>query len=242
MSNPNNGSLKNWLERVEIELRGRKLPRQEVARLVAELADHLSDLADSQGNLSLPPAARSLVTSPPPSLKEEPMSMEANAVECLGSPAEIADTAVREFRKRKNLLSRSPLAAFGTFVLLPLPLLVAAWLACMVVTEVSLETLHAGLEWSGAIPASPADTAEADPADYLALRLREGSQFEIIAVHLVLIALLSVPAMGVAVLYGRLARRTPRRWLWGLTACAIRPEDFRRPRRKPVEFHVRNRS
>jgi hypothetical protein len=37
--------------------------------------------------------------------------------------AEIADTAVREFHRRKNLLSRSWLAAFGTFALLPLPLL-----------------------------------------------------------------------------------------------------------------------
>jgi hypothetical protein len=64
-----NWSKSTWLECVEAELLGRKLPRQEVARLVAELADHLSD-----------------------SLKEEPMSTEAIAVNCLGSPGEIADT------------------------------------------------------------------------------------------------------------------------------------------------------
>ena len=98
MSNPNSTPAASWLERVESELRNRRLPRREVARLVAELTDHLSDLAEFQGKSSLPPAARTRVFPHLPSLKEEPMSMEANAIECLGSPAAIADTAVREFR------------------------------------------------------------------------------------------------------------------------------------------------
>jgi len=215
-----------WLDRVESELRARKLPRREVARLVTELTDHLSDLAESRlsespGDPSLPPTARSLISPLSPSLKEDPMSMEANAVATLGSPVEIADTALREFRKRKNLLSRSRLAAFVTFVVLPLPMLVIAWVTCMLATECSLEFVLEGLEWSGVLPAAPADLIDVDPLDFLRDRLRDGAQLEFIAVHLFMIALLSVPAAGVAALYGRLARRTSRRWLWGLTACTL---------------------
>ncbi|HEY2250785.1 MAG TPA: hypothetical protein VGH74_06975 [Planctomycetaceae bacterium] len=105
--------------------------------------------------------------------------------------------------------------------MLPLPLLVAAWLGCMLASEYSLEFLFEGLVWSGVLPAIPAAAIDADPLDYLGNRLRNGGQLEIIIVHLFLIALLSVPAAGVAALYGRLARRTARRWLWGITACAL---------------------
>jgi hypothetical protein len=214
-----------WLECVKTELLSRKLPRQEVARLVAELDDHLSDLADSLGNASSRPAAGTPFFYPP-SLKKVPMSTEAIAVDCLGSPAEIADTAVHEFRRRKNLLSRSRLAAFSTFVLLPLPLLVVAWLLSMTATGISLELAHSGLVWSGVIPASQAGTAESE-GDYfledqfLEDRLRNATTFEFTLMHLILTALLFIPAAGVAALYGRIARRTSRRWLWGLTACTL---------------------
>jgi hypothetical protein len=208
-----------WLECVEAELLGRKLPRQEVARLVAELTDHLSDLADFQGDLDPQPTAGTPFSPLPPSLKEEPMSTEAIAVNCLGSPAEIADTAVREFRQRKNLLARSRLATFGIFVLLPLPLLVIAWLVSMFAVETSLELLLAGLERSGIVPEASAGAI--DPVEFIRDRLRNGAQFDIMILHFLLIAILSIPAAGLAALFGRLARRTSRRWLWGLTACTL---------------------
>ena len=160
-----------WLERVEAELLVRKLPRQEVARLVTELADHLVDLVDSRSARRTKGASRhsSVVfsTSFSPTLKEDPMSMDASVVESLGSPADIADTAVREFRRRKNLLSRSSLAAFGTFALLPLPLLVAGWWITMLTAAASLEIFEFGLEWIGLIPLAP---AWGEPADYFARR------------------------------------------------------------------------
>ena len=143
------------------------------------------------------------------------MSTEAIAVNCLGSPVEIADTAVHEFRRRRNLLSRSWLAAFSTFVLLPIPLLVVAWLVSMLVVGGSL----AGLEWCGVLSAAPAGAT--DPADFLECWLLNGSQFEFMLVHLITIGVLLIPAAGLAALYGRLARRTSRRWLWGLTACTL---------------------
>ncbi len=149
------------------------------------------------------------------------MSMEANAIATLGRPAEIAETAVREFRKRKNLLSRSWLAAFSTFVLLPLPLLAAAWFTSMTVTSCSLELLYSTLQWSGVLPERPDETTDLDDSEFVRTWLCEASQTELIAVHVALLAVLSIPAAGVAALYGRLARRTPRQWLWGLTACTL---------------------
>jgi len=213
-----------WLECVATELKSRKLPRREITRLITELSDHLSDLAESLGTTFLPPAVRSNVpplSSLSPSLKDEAMSMEAIAANCLGSPAEIADTALGEFRKRKNLLSRSPLAAFATFVLLPLPLLVAAWLALMTISGLSLGALEAGLAWSGILPASSTGAADEEVGEALGGWLRDANQFELVVVHLLLIAEIAVPAAAVAVLLGWLARRTARRWLWGMTACAL---------------------
>jgi len=197
MSNP------TWLNRVEIELLRRKLPRQEVSRLLAELADHLSDLADSEAEVTPRQMAGSSAPGPLSPLQKVPMSMEANAVECLGSPSEIADSAAREFHRR-NLLSRSRLAALGTFVLLPLPLLVAAWLALITIVGYSLDLL-----------------AGAAAVDDLGERMRDAAQMEIVGVHVLLIASLVIPAAGVAAFLGWLARRTSRRWLWGLTACTL---------------------
>jgi hypothetical protein len=213
-----------WLERVETELLRRKLPRHEVARLVTELADHVTDLADSRYAPFGQPvagssASRGILLSPlSPSLKDEPMSTDASVVECLGSPIEIADSAVREFRRRRNLLSRSWLAAFGTFALLPLPLLVVAWLVTMMTFGTSLEILQFGLEWSGAVPLGP---AWADPADFLVDGLREGQWLDVLIVNCCGIAVLLIPAAGLSFLFGRLAGRTSRRWLWGLTASAL---------------------
>ena len=146
------------------------------------------------------------------------MSMDASAVECLGNPVEIAETAVREFRRRKNLLSRSWLAALGTFVLVPLPVLVVAWLAAMLALETAGELLISVLLRNGVIPAAQAGD---DAAEFFREQFRHAPLPVSLLLQLVLIAVLAIPAAGVAILYARLAARTPRRWLWGMTACAL---------------------
>jgi hypothetical protein len=195
-------SGRRWLESVERELSRSKLPRQEVARLVAELADHLADVMESRSAAGTCPARGKAGVVSLTYLTEEDMSMDASVVESLGSPAEIAETAVREFRRRRNLLSRSRLAAFCTFVLLPLPALCLAW-----------STVVAGLMLLGEIldGAGLPDASE----------WGEVTGGEIILVYLVMYLILLVPAAGVAALFGRLARKTALHWRWGIVACLL---------------------
>src|SRR4029077_1032131 len=113
---------------------------------------------------------------------------EASVAESLGSPAEIAETAVREFRRRRNLLSRSRLAAFCTFVLLPLPALCLAWIASLaglVLLGEILNLLGEILNWLG-IPDRSAE--------------HEVTGLQVFLTWLVLIGILVVPAAGVAAL------------------------------------------
>ena len=116
------------LEAVERELFRRRLPRQEVARLVAELSDHLADAMDSRSAAGPLPVSDAANIDSLFNLTEEHMSMEDRVAESLGSPAEIAKTAAQEFRCLRTLLSRSWLWWFLQFVLLPLPALLFGWL------------------------------------------------------------------------------------------------------------------
>ncbi len=127
------------------------------------------------------------------------MSMDASVIENLGSPEQIAEVAVREYRHRKNLLSRSPLAAFCTFVVVPLPALCLLWglaiLALLAVSEViDLDPNLPGYEVTPGV---------------------------VLASHAASLLLLLVPAIGLAAFFGRIARRTGRSWLWGLPACLL---------------------
>lgn len=182
-------SARLWLEDVERELKSSKLPRREIARLVAELSDHFAD-----------------AMSPLVHLEEENLRMEASVVETLGSPAEIAETAVREFRRRRNLLSRSRLAAFCAFVLLPLPALCLAWATSIAVLMLGGEVLS----W---FDMADPPVGEVMPA--------ETTPTEVFAMYAVMIVLLVGPAAGVAAVFGRLARRTRHHWRWGLAACLL---------------------
>jgi hypothetical protein len=187
-----------WLDRVERELVHRRLPRQEVARLIAELGDHLIDQAESCGAAPVSPGVPPTLISPS-SLSEKNKSMDASVIENLGSPEQIAEVAVREYRRRKNLLSRSRLAAFCTFVVMPLPALCLLW------ALVILALVQFG-EWAGEDPG---------PFDY------ECTPGMVLALHAACLLLLLVPAIGLAAFYGRIARRTGRSWLWGLPACLL---------------------
>jgi hypothetical protein len=196
-------SGRNWLEQVEDELLRRKLPRPEVARLTAELADHFDDVMEARcapDTMFERQTAR--FTDPLCSLTEERMSMEASVAESLGSPAAIADTAVREFQRRRHLLSRSRLAAFCTFVLLPLPAVVLAWAA----TFTGLVALGYFLNWLD-VP---------DPTE-----LRDVTAVEVLVTHLILVVVLIAPPAGIAALFGRLARKSGHVWGWGLAACLL---------------------
>ncbi|HEY3968648.1 MAG TPA: hypothetical protein VGM05_29135 [Planctomycetaceae bacterium] len=194
-----------WLENVEAELSRHSLPRQEVARLVAELSDHVADVLEARCATGTVPvhdaaAANSFVT-----FTQEQTSMDASVAECLGSPAEIADTAVREFRRRRNLLSRSPLAAFCTFVLLPVPALCLAWAA----TLAAMLAVGAVLDWC-----SPDSGGQADATQQFTV-------IEVFIFHVLFIAVLVLPSAGVSALFGRLARKTSHLWRWGLAASFL---------------------
>jgi hypothetical protein len=196
-------SARNWLKQVEGELRRRKLPRQEVARLTAELADHLDDVMEAGSACDRMSQRRAAEISDPLfSLTEEHATMDASVAENLGSPAAIADTAVREFHRRQHLLSRSRLAAFCTFVLLPLPAVCLAWLASL-----------AALALLGFV------VDQFDTSDTIAPR--EVTAAEVLIAHLTFTLLLIAPPAGVAALFGRIARKSAHVWGWGLAACLL---------------------
>jgi hypothetical protein len=186
----------SWLERVESELIRRRLPRQEVARLVSELGDHLADQAESCCPGTVPPGGPQLHFSP--SSTEINMSMDASVIENLGSPEQIADVAVREYQQR-NILSRSRLFAFCTFVVMPLPALCLLW-------AIIIFALCAFGEWVDIDPVFA--TSDIAPG-------------EVLAAHGVSLLLLLVPAIGLAAFYARIARRTGQSWRWGLPACLL---------------------
>ncbi|MFN0056066.1 MAG: HAAS signaling domain-containing protein [Planctomycetales bacterium] len=188
-----------WLEAVVKELSRRGLPRQEVARLADELSDHLSDRLESR----LADAGRDEGKGEISSLiscQEFTMRTEASVLEELGHPTEIADAAALEYGKRP-ILHRSRLAAFLTFVVLPLPALVLGWIAAMM--------LLAGI--GNVLGGSETDSDT----------VREVTWPMVLGVNLLLAAILVAPATGIVALFSRLARRTRHQWRWGLAACLL---------------------
>lgn len=189
-----------WLDQIERELVRRRLPRHEVARLLAELSDHLDDVLCWEHRAGVGPAAGERGDLSPSVLMEEPMSMSAHVAESLGSPAEIAESAVREFQRR-NLLNRSRLAAFATFVLAPVPLVIATWAIVL-----CLLMLIGSLIPDEVLAAEKPHTVTA---------------IEVIGVNAFVLALVITPPIVVAAFYGRLARRTAHGWRWGVAACLL---------------------
>lgn len=162
-----------WLERYRRELTRRKLPFDYVDRLVQELADHFTDLT------------------------EEGESTESAACSRLGDPNVVAEAALQEFRQR-SVLNRRPLLAFGTFVLLPIPLLTLAWVLVSAVLFLIGELI-------------PDETTV----------LREITPMEVVVAHLFVNAFIVVPAAVVAVFYARLAQKTVRNRLWSIVSCLL---------------------
>lgn len=190
-----------WLEAVERELFQRKLPRQEVARLVAELSDHLADAMHTQSTGGPSPVHNAASIDSPFDLTEEHMSMQKSVAASLGSPTDIAETAVQEFRRRRTLLSRSWLAAFCTFVLLPLPALLLGWLAAFQAARLIYYICESFYTGEGTV--------------------RGITPLRVFGVHVLLFIQVAAPATAFAALFGRLAKKTDHSWRWGLAACFL---------------------
>ncbi len=118
---------RQWLDCLEAELRRRRLPTGDRARLLEELADHLSEL------------------------EQETTSMDAQVLleERIGRPEAVAAMARSEF-DRRTFAGRHPVLVFGvTPVLLVLGLLLAsllvawgvAWLACLTTPQLREQTV-----------------------------------------------------------------------------------------------------
>jgi hypothetical protein len=191
---------RQWLDQIERELIRRRLPRQDVARLLAELSEHLEDVMRFEQRSSAAPATAARDALSPLVLMEEPMSLDAHVAERLGSPVEIAESALHEFRQR-SLLNRSRLAAFATFVLSPIPLVVVAWGLVF-----ALVGLLASLVPESVVAAEKPRTV---------------TTAEVLGVNALVLAVVIAPPILVAAFYGRLARRTLHRWHWGIAACLL---------------------
>ncbi len=96
---------RQWLDRLQLELSRRKLPKSYMKRLIGELSDHFHDLT------------------------EENMSTES-LVSRLGQPEQIADAAAR---CRRGFFRRHRWLRMTTFVVLPVPLLILCWALTMAV-------------------------------------------------------------------------------------------------------------
>ena len=109
---------RKWAERVEEALAGRGVPAWYRRRLLAELRDHADDLTEGEGMT---------------------MATETLLESRLGEPGALANQAAEEFR-RGRWASRHPLLTFG---LLPLPALVLAFVATVLLTWLAA----VGLAW-----------------------------------------------------------------------------------------------
>ena len=112
-----------WLEQVRAELARRKLPPLYSERLLSELSDHITDFT------------------------EDAMSIDTcqvrDAVRPMGAPADIADSAAKEYRGRN--FWRHPLLAFVAMPIIVLPLLwVAVILAFVGIANLAGLSEHGG--------------------------------------------------------------------------------------------------
>lgn len=107
-------STRPWLDEVLKRLSKHALPSTYVQRLAEELSDHFLDL------------------------KEENMKTESEVYSRLGTPEEVADAAAITYRRR-SFVGRHPTAAFLTFAVLPVGLMILS-VAFMVLALIALIT------------------------------------------------------------------------------------------------------
>src|SRR3954469_14366374 len=180
-------------DELERELRRQRLPSAYIARLLAELDDHYEDLLEERSTSM--GAARKLQV---PQNEQDDLSVR------LGEPAQLALFAAEKYHGR-SFWGRHPVV---TFLVGPLPLLVAIWLA----TVFGLTGLGIGLnyvieKWLK-IPA--------DQWDYPNHLVAQAVVMAIVAWIVVV-----VPPLSVAGLMCRTARRNAVSWLWPIVACGL---------------------
>jgi hypothetical protein len=177
------------LDELRRQLEQRGLPPAYIERLVGELDDHYTDLLEERS--SSMGAARKL-------------DFEADALqERLGEPTQLAIFAAEQYRAR-SFWGRHPAV---TFLLGPLPLLVACWIATMMgITGIGMG-LNVCEQWFGMVKNTT------DPLSHPFL----------VALIIAVIGWCAIafPPLTVAALLCRVARRNAVRWRWPIAACAI---------------------
>jgi hypothetical protein len=133
------------------ELVRRGLPRDYVARVTGELADHVDDMAAEAGC----------------SVTSATSVMRPQLADRLGDPVRLADGIAREFQRR-TFLGRHPWLAF---VALPAGAMIAAWVATNVIIVLLVQLL---LGMGGAIPSDAWRWAAAIVAGTLAYGMTYG--------------------------------------------------------------------
>ena len=168
---------RHWLREMRSELAKHNLPSLYSERLLSELLDHITDsLEDSMSTDALG---------------------RSGAARLLGRPADVAENAVNEFRKRK-FLGRHPLLAFVALPIFTLPLL---WI-------VTLATFAIGAKLCGFGSDGTLSTTQLPAWLHSALAS-------------LVFSLVLVPIAVSAWLFCRIARSTGAAWKWPLVACAI---------------------
>src|SRR3954469_19600028 len=120
------------------ELRRQKLPRAYITRLLAELDDHYEDLLKERSTSM--GAARKL---------EFMQSEQDHLRQRLGEPAQLALFAAEQYHAR-SFWGRHP---WVTFLVVPLPMWVASWIACWLgLAAIVLSVVHLAPEsWRASI-------------------------------------------------------------------------------------------
>lgn len=159
------------LELLRRELRHRGLPRRYVERVVGELADHQSDI-DSEAA-----AAGAIV--------------RVDAAHRLGDPAALADHVVETYQRR-TFAGRHPVL---TFVVAPLPALLAGWAVAYLVMAALGAAWFAAIGYGSMLGSAVAQAGHA--------------------------LLTSLPPAIVAGAFYWLAVRSGRGWRWAAASCGL---------------------
>lgn len=189
-----------WLDQLASELRRRGLPPAYIARYIAELNDHITDLIEERRCAMSKDALRNETSGN--QVAENDAADWAQVAARIGEPATLAAAASAEFARR-SFFGRHPIA---TFLVAPLPLAVLAWAATFAGMYACMSGAAAVLEWFG-VDTELGDTVASWPtAAVVATPL------------LVWLGVLAPPAALTALLC-RLGRRSGLSWRWSLAGC-----------------------
>jgi hypothetical protein len=167
--------------RTELERRG--LPPAYIARYLAELDDHFTDLLQER-NLDM-------------STARKPDFSVNNLHDRLGNPTQLAAFAADQYNAR-SFFGRHPIL---TFLITPLPLLAAIWMASIAIMVLAIN----GTEYSIGHSISSEDHP------WLVCILCAFIVWELVAF---------VP-LATALLFCRVARRNAIDWRWPVAACSL---------------------